>query len=291
MKSKLTYLVPVLVGLLTGCEFIKLKSTVQEDNSQIAVARVFDTYLYQHELAGIAPENLSEKDSAELVEKYVDGWIKKQLLIAKASSKIEFNEAEIDRKVLDYKFALMVHEYEKYEIGRNLKKDISDEEVQKYYNEKFENFLLKQNIVKCLFVKVPKNSPRLPNLKQLLEQFPNSDLEEIKSYCFRYAIQSSLEHNQWLNFDDVIKNTPLASISDKAEFLKANSFVETSDDESVYFIKLIEYKISDQVPPLEFIREDITNIILNKRKIELTKRLEEEIVNEAKRDNEFEIFK
>jgi len=291
MKSKLAYPFLVLMGLLHGCEFIKLKSTVPKDNTQIAVARVFDTYLYQHELVGIAPENLSGKDSAELVEKYVDGWIKKQLLIAKASSKIEFNEAEIDRKVLDYKFALMVHEYEKYEIGKNLKKDISDEEVQKYYNEKFENFLLKQNIVKCLFVKVPKNAPRLAKLKELLEQFPNSDLEEIKSYCFRYAIQSSLEHNQWLNFDDVIKNTPLAPISDKAEFLKENSFVETSDDESAYFIKLIEYKISDQVPPLEFIREDIANIILNKRKIELTKRLEEEIVNEAKRDNEFEIFK
>lgn len=290
MKNSNIHLVFLLL-LIVGCDFLKLKSSEDISAQEIPVARVFDTYLYKAELMGIAPDNLSEEDSAKLVEKYVDGWVKKQLLIARASAKIEFNEAEIDRKVLDYKYALMVHEYEKYEISQRLNKDVTEQEIQKYYDEKFENFLLKQNIIKCLFVKIPKDAPRISRIRGLLRGYPDSDMEEIKSYCFRFAVSSSLEDNAWLNFDDVVKNTPLASIPNKVQFLKDNSFVESSDDQFIYFIKLIEYKISDQVSPLEFIREDIVNIVLNKRKIELAKALQEEIVNEAQLNDEFEIYR
>lgn len=290
MKNSNIYLILLLLPIVS-CDFLKLKSAEDNDAQEIPVARVFDTYLYKTELMGIAPDNLSEEDSAKLVEKYVDGWIKKQLLIARASSKIEFDEAEIDRKVLDYKYALMVHEYEKYEINQRLNKEVTEQEIQKYYNEKFENFLLKQNIIKCLFVKIPKDAPRISRIRGLLRGYPDSDMEEIKSYCFRFAVSSSLENEAWLNFDDVVKNTPLASIPNKVQFLKDNSFVESSDDQFIYFIKLLEYKISDQISPLEFIREDIVNIVVNKRKIELAKALQEEIVNEAQRNDEFEIYK
>ncbi len=280
-----------LLLIAGGCEFVKLKSAAPETGNEAAVARVYDTFLYRKDLEGIAPQNLSEADSIKLVEKYVESWIKKQLMITKASAKMEFNEAEIERKVLDYKYALMVHEYEKYQVNRSLNREVTDAEIEQYYKEKHENFLLKQNIVKCLFVKLPKEAPRLSRIRSLLRSYPDSDMEEIKSYCFRFAVSSSLEDGLWLNFDEVVKNTPLASIPNKVQFLRDNSFVETSDEKFIYFIKLIEYKIFDQVSPLEVIREDIVNIILNRRKIELAKLLEEEIINEAQLNNEFEIYR
>lgn len=279
------------VLLACGCEFVRLKTPAREQGDETPVARVFDTYLYRKDLAGLAPDGLSEADSAKLVEKYVDGWIKKQLLISKAATRMAFDEAEIERKVLDYKYALMVHEYEKYQVNQSLNREVTEEEIAAYYNEKRENFLLKQNIVKCLFVKLPKEAPRLSRIRTLLRSYPDSDMEEIKSYCFRFAVSSSLEDNMWLNFDEVVKNTPLASVPNKVQFLRDNSFVETSDEKHIYFIKLLEYKIFDQVSPLEVIREDIVNIILNKRKIELARVLEEEILNEAQLNNEFEIYR
>lgn len=289
--SRSTALVLASVLLACGCEFVRLKTPAREQGDETPVARVFDTYLYRKDLAGLAPDGLSEADSAKLVEKYVDGWIKKQLLISKAATRMAFDEAEIERKVLDYKYALMVHEYEKYQVNQSLNREVTEEEIAAYYNEKRENFLLKQNIVKCLFVKLPKEAPRLSRIRTLLRSYPDSDMEEIKSYCFRFAVSSSLEDNMWLNFDEVVKNTPLASVPNKVQFLRDNSFVETSDEKHIYFIKLLEYKIFDQVSPLEVIREDIVNIILNKRKIELARVLEEEILNEAQLNNEFEIYR
>ena len=42
-----------------------------------------------------------------------------------------------------------------------------------------------------------------------------------------------------------------------------------------------EYRISDNVSPLEFVTDEIKNIILNKRKVELAKKLEDEVYESA----------
>jgi predicted house-cleaning noncanonical NTP pyrophosphatase (MazG superfamily) len=52
-----------------------------------------------------------------------------------------------------------------------------------------------------------------------------------------------------------------------------------------------EYRISDNISPLEFVRDDIRTIILNKRKVALAKQLEDEIYNTAILEKEFEIIK
>jgi hypothetical protein len=52
-----------------------------------------------------------------------------------------------------------------------------------------------------------------------------------------------------------------------------------------------EYRISDNVSPLEFVKDDIKNIILNKRKVELARQLEDEVYNEAVNNKEFEIIR
>ncbi|MEJ0030644.1 MAG: hypothetical protein WDO15_09865 [Bacteroidota bacterium] len=59
----------------------------------------------------------------------------------------------------------------------------------------------------------------------------------------------------------------LPEIPNKVQFLKSNPYYETSDAESMYFFKVDEYKISDNVSPMEFVRAEIKNIILNKRKV------------------------
>jgi hypothetical protein len=58
----------------------------------------------------------------------------------------------------------------------------------------------------------------------------------------------------------------------------------------LYFLKVDQYRISDNVSPQEFVKDDIRNIILNKRKVELAKQLEEEVYHAAQNEKEFEIF-
>ena len=65
---------------------------------------------------------------------------------------------------------------------------------------------------------------------------------------------------------------------------------EDSNEENLYFLRIKEYKISDQISPLEFVRNDIKQIILNKRKVAIANQLEEEVFEKAKSSNKYEIY-
>jgi len=289
-------LIILIIGLSTGllgCDYLNLKNFESDDEKvevKVSIAKVGSSILYQKDLAGIVGNDISPKDSANLVNRYVNSWIKKQLLIAEASEKINFDQASIERKVLDYRYALMVHEFKKYYVDNNLDTTVSNQEIDEYYNNNKENFELKQNIIRGYFITVTKDAPKIKQLKSLINSDKPKDFKELKSYCFRFAETYFLEDSVWINFDEAIRNTPFVSVTNKVDFLKSNKFVEDSNDENLYFLRIKEYKISDQISPLEFVRNDIKQIILNKRKVALANQLEEEVFEKAKSSNKYEIY-
>ena len=82
----------------------------------------------------------------------------------------------------------------------------------------------------------------------------------------------------------------MRDVSDKAQYLKRNSYVEVSDEDFVYFLRIFDYKLVGEVAPLEFISESVKDVIINKRKISLKRELEKKIYDEAIRTNAFEIY-
>lgn len=277
---------------LSGCEFIKMKNE-QTANSgdRVAVARVENAYLYKDELADILTPATTKQDSIERAETYINSWIRKQLLIQEAGKKININEAEVERKILDYRFSLIAYEYQSYYIKQNLDTSLSAADIETYYTQNIDNFVLKQNIVQAVFVKVPKTAPRTNRIKDLMLSQKDKDQSELRSYCLSFSTAYHLSDSAWIVFDELVKNSPLAEIPNKIQFLKANRYYETSDDSYLYFLKVAKYRISDNISPLEFVKDDIRNIILNKRKVELAKKLEDEVYNKAVSSRKFEVYK
>ena len=275
-----------LLAVLAACEFFKPKEVTNEP----PIAKAMESYLYSSDLEGLVAPNTSNADSTKIVAKYVEDWVKKQLMISRSSQAIDFNEAEIERKVLDYRYALMVHSFEKKYIDENLNRVVGPEDIESYYKNKSDNFLLKQNILKCLFVQTPKDAPNLSQFRRNFRAYPDGNLEDLMSYVAQFATKSFMEDTTWIIFDDLILGTPLGTLQDKNQFLSQNTYSETSDDNYIYFLKIFDYKISDEISPLEFIKEDIETIIINKRKLALKKELEAKIYDEAEKNNEFEIY-
>ena len=58
----------------------------------------------------------------------------------------------------------------------------------------------------------------------------------------------------------------------------------------MYCLEIQEYKIKDDVSPLPYVRETLRNVILNQRKLDLIKKMEEEIFNAAYEKKDFEIL-
>ena len=281
----------ILFFILSGCDLIKMKKAGDDEVlERQPVARVGEQYLYLDDLEGIAYDGIAAADSTERVRAFVSSWIRKQLLIQEASTKIEFDEAEIERKILDYRYSLMGYEYQSYYINENLDGEVSEEEILRYYEDNLDNFVLKQNIIRSKFVKLPNGAPRIKKVRSLLYSINEKDKEELNAYCLSFATAYELNDSIWMTFDEVVKNSPLAEIPNKVQFLRKNKYVETEDDQYKYFLKIEEYRISDNISPLEFVTEDIRNIIINKRKVELAKELEENIYERASKNKEFEIF-
>ena len=290
MKSNSIILI-ILGTFIISCDLVKVKDeTVPQEERKQAVARVHDQYLYASDLEGIVSPDAAPEDSANLMRAYINNWINKQLLIDEATAKIDFDEAEIQRKILDYRYSLIAYEYKSYYINQHLVKEVSDEEIQQYYDENQDNFPLKQNIIRGKFIRVPKDAPKTIRINKLIYSSQQKKMEELRTYCFNYALMYSLEDSVWINFDDIIKNTPLAEIPNKVDFLKRTKYTESTDETSKYYLLIKEYKKTDDIAPLEVVRDQIVDIIINKRKVELARNLEKEVYDKAVKTNAFEIY-
>jgi len=281
----------ICAALLWSCDLVQIKQNEDAQASTVKpIARVNNTYLYPEDLEGIVPAGTTSSDSVDRVSIYINNWVRKQLLIDEATSKIDFDEADIQRKILDYRYSLIAYSYKEYYINQNLNKNVSDEEISNYYHKNQDNFLLKQNIIRGIFIKVPKDAPRINQIKQWMFSRRKKDIDELKSYCFSYATNYSLEDSTWLNFDEIIKNTPLAEIPNRVQFLRTRKYIESFDETSKYLLRIKEYKKTDDIAPLPVVRDQIVDIIINKRKVELSRHLEKEVYDKAVKSHAFEIY-
>lgn len=291
-RSSGVFIILLSGSLLSGCDWIKLKKDEGEGSeARQPVARVNTAFLYKDELNGIVAPEVSPGDSASLVEGYINSWIRKQLLIQEAARKIDIDEAELERKILDYRYSIIAYEYQSFYIKQNLDTMISRSEIETYYIDNKDNFILKQNIVRATFIKVPVNAPRTEKIKNLIFSSREEDKNELKSYCLSFSTAYHISDSLWMVFDELVKKSPLMEIPNKIQFLQHTPYYETSDDNYLYFLKVDEYRITDNVSPLDFVDDEIRNIMLNKRKVELARKLEDNVYQQAQEKNEFEIIK
>jgi hypothetical protein len=281
----------ILMGsfILSSCDLFKFK-TEEEQVDDTVLAAVDENKLKRSDLDFITMDSPSEEDSANLAERYMQSWIRKQLMIKEAGRNMAFDEAELNRKMLDYKYALMVYEFEKSYVNENLNMAVSDEEINAYYEENKVNFTLKKIIVRTNFLKIEKDIPQRSQISRLLSSKREGDKKELRDLALRFAANYYLEDSVWIEFDDIVLNTPLIENNNHVELLRRNDLIQVDDDRFSYYFKILEYKLQDQVPPLEFMKEEISKIILNKRRVALAESLHKEVYQRALEKNDFKIY-
>jgi hypothetical protein len=278
----------ICIAILSSCDLFKIKT--EEDPEDAIVASVGKINLHASDIDFIKKDNQSELDSAELANRYIQSWIKKQLMIKEASKNMTLDEAEINRKLLDYRYALIVYEFEKAHVEKVLDRHVSLDEIEGYYNKHKENFALKEIIVRTNFLKLEKTLPQKRQIERLLNSNRENDQMELKDLAIRYANNYFIEDSTWIKFDDIILNTPLVQNTNHVQLLKNNRIINVDDDTYSYYFKILEYRLQDQVPPLEFVRDEISKIIVNKRRVEHAEKLQREVYNKALENNEFRIY-
>jgi len=280
-----------LLLLFVSCLFMQCKY-FKKKNNQVGteLARVYDSYLYLDEVIEQMPEKLKGKDSAAFVQNYAETWAKQQVVLLHAEKNLTEDQKDVEHELESYRNALITYAFEKELVNQRLDTSVSNEEIEAYYNKNPQNFELKDNIIKVIYIKVKKSAPKINKLKDWYRSDKANDRKALEEYCHQFAENYFLEENAWLLFDDLLKEIPIETY-DKEQYLKNNRFIELTDSAYLYFVNIKGFKIKDSVSPLSFERDNIHNIILNRRKLSLIESMKKDVYNEAIDKNEIEIKK
>ena len=274
------------LGLKLSCD----KQEKQPPHASFPIARVHNQYLYKQDIEGIVPTTSNSKDSLECVERYIQSWLAKHLLASKAEAQGISQIGDIEKKVAEFRSALIMHNYIEKLVNEKLDKNLTEEVIQDYYQANQENFRLKHNIVKGKFLVIPKSAPNTINLKSVIASKKEEDSIALQAYCSEFAKDYSLDENIWLKWDDIVTKTPFNKVPDKTRLLKRTSFTEVQDEAYRYYLKIEAYKITNDIAPLELVKDQIADVLLYKRKIELANQIKEDILQQAKANNDYTIY-
>ena len=254
-----------------------------------SVARVYDEYLYKTDLIGLVSSGTSAKDSISIVRNFINNWIKQKLVIHTAENNLSSKQKDFEKQLEDYRNSLIVFTYEKELIRQKLDTTISDEEIKTYYNKNQNEFLLKDNIVKVWYVKMPVKSANKITIRNLYKSEAPTMKQLLEEYCKKYAVNFYIDDTTWLYFNDLLKEIPIKTYNQE-DYLKYHRYIEMDDSLYSYFVNIKGFQVKESVSPFSFEKDNVRKIILNKRKLKLVEEMQDGIFREALKNNDFQIF-
>ena len=266
-----------------------LSCTPKDEKKEKAVARVFDAEIYPSNLENVVPYGLKGKDSVELIKKFIQQWVQDELVLQYAKRNLTDEQLNIDKEVEEYRKNLIIYNYQKELISQKLDTVVQQSEIDKYYNTYSSNFVLKDNIAHVYYIKLNKKTPGIEKVKRWYISNNTKDIDNLRSFCIQFAENYFLDDNTWLLFDDILKEVPIENYNTEL-LLKNNINIELADSSYVYFLRIKGYKIKNSISPLSFERDNIKNIIINKRKLQLIDEMKREVYNQALDNKDFEIY-
>ncbi len=96
----------------------------------------------------------------------------------------------------------------------------------------------------------------------------------------KFAI-SHLNDSTWFSYKDLTKSIPILKSIDKKRFLRKNNFIELKDSINTFFIGIKDFKVGNDIAPLEYVTPVIKQMILHKKKLTYISELNNKLIEEA----------
>ncbi len=230
-------------------------------------------------------------DSATFVKKEIDRWIKNQVILEKSKFYIDENDKELQLKVKKYKELLIINKYQTELINNEFDTTILQSDVQEYYKNHQEDFILHKNIVKARFVKVNNEIKILKKIENLIITKDDLEMKELSDFCEMYAETSFLNDSVWMYFSDFDQKFTISEKERKKIFSKKNKLYSFTDNNFVSLFFLKDYQIKGEESPLPFVFSNIREILRNKNKQKFLDEIENKLYNEALSSEHIKIYK
>jgi|YNPMSStandDraft_1061717.scaffolds.fasta_scaffold00041_43 hypothetical protein len=272
------------VIIFSGC------SQFQELPEEKVVARAFNSYLYWSDLTDFLVDAKNSEDSFAIIQTYVQKWAKKKILLELAAKNLPPEQLDVSKEVEEYKNSLLIYRYQQAYIAQNLDTNVSESEIDEYYQKYSNELILNENIVKAFLIQVPRTFNQMTRLKNIFKSDKANDIKAMDVICNKYAYQCNDFKNEWVSFNKILSLVPV-NINNTTEFLKTNKSIEYNDSNFVYLVHIKDYKLIGDVMPKEWgAKQIVIPNILVKRKLKLLEELENKSLEDFQKKNKIEFY-
>ena len=269
--------------VLCSCDFIN------QENLDTPIARVNDSYLYQKDIKNLIFENTSKDDSTLIVTNFINRWATKQLLIDQSIINLTQEKQDAYNNLVNqYKTDLYIEAYKSSIVAKRLDSIITFEELEKFYNQNKENFKLNDDLLKIRYIHIDENFSNTKELVEKFKRFDSIDKNELTKLSIKFKA-FNLNDSIWIKNDLLIRVLPVLK-QNNIQVLKKTNFTQLQDSLGVYLVKIEALLKTNDIAPLSYVKPTIEQIVINKRKQEILKKIEKEITIDAIKNKNFELF-
>lgn len=273
--------------LFFACDFFK------KEEEKVAIARVNNTYLYQEDISNITSPGITKEDSIIITNNYINKWATQQLLMQGALLNLsEEKQKQFQNLVTQYQNDLYTKAYLEALVHRDLDTVVSITEAQNYYSENPEAFRLNEELIKFRYINLDSKMQEkdVIEIEKKFKRFNKKDQKELDSISIQFK-SYSLNDSIWIKYNQAVAKIPAINTNNKTELLKKSNFIQLKDSLGLYLMQINDVQLQNTIAPLEYVMPTITQIVVNKRKLEKIKELEKDITKDAITNKQFEIYK
>lgn len=273
------YILLLVIMSISFISCIKNHQGGSVDYTKGPIVTVYENTLYQTDLKGLVEYSTSKDDSTAIVERYIAAWVNDQLFYNHAKKNIN-DRVLIDKLVDEYRKSLVISEYQNRLLKEKIGSTVNDNVLEAYYSKNKNSFLLEENIIKGLFLIVPRNSKELNNFRKWYVSKDPLVINNIEQNLLKNAVGYENFFDTWISLEKVLDNLP-QPIMDQEKFLKTNKNYEVSDSTFVYFLNIKDFKTKGTEAPYSFVKDDVETIYLESQRMTFLENMKANIRKEA----------
>lgn len=260
---------------------LKMCASGDASDDGVRLAKVGANVVYLDDAVHGMPQGLSAKDSTSYIQQYVKNRIQDLLLYDQAVKNIPQGQ-DIDELVENYRRSLIIYAYQQQVLNEKMQNTITETDIQVFYENNRDRFSAGHDLIKGIFVKIPKSAPDVGKLKKLYKNSDNETFSKIEKICVQNGGQFEYFYDHWVILDDILDQISF-DIGKNSDFLKSRSSLDVVVGEFEYLLYVDDFVLVGSAAPLEYVKDKVRTIVANTRKTEFIHRFEKDLLMEAEK--------
>lgn len=262
-------------------------------------AEAYGEVLTWDSLATWVPDDLSLEDSAAFAERVIDRWMREQVMLAQARTHLQTERSSLEKALEAYRRSLLINTYETRYVDSRLDTEVSEEDVEAYYEAHPELFTLHDHAVRVLYLHLPDPKvaaearganwskkdqkdwdKQVREVEAWLERADSTSIPELERWCIERGAVHHVDHEAWWAVSELLDEVPLSLYRVEDQIQRTSPLSFTAQDR-LYFVRFLDHGLKGKTAPLDVARDQITELLLQRRRQQLLDALRDTLLQQA----------